>query len=367
MVVSRDKRDAEGMVQQMLAALPEDLARWGSLCAGVKDWGAIFDRAGKHGVAAVLYHYLTQLAIALPPEVETGVKQQLTAEWLAQLRMRAALEEALQALEAGGVRAVNLKGPVLAERLYEEPSLRPCSDIDFLVALADLDRATAALEAIGYQGPEWLLARYDRENTHHTHLYRADAPPLELHFRAITAFGAIVPAEELLSRAMLYRTAAGRDVWVLSPEDEAFYLALHATRHLFLNVFWLYDLKLFLRRYPDLDWPLIAERARSLRVMGALSLAWEALDRQLGVAVPERRYFRPRHKLLAGLARLTLAATARQPPGSGRETAGRMLFRALLCDHPASSAWSFRHRLLRFARRRAQRYLPWLVPEKWSA
>src|SRR5204863_9402994 len=111
-----------------------------------------------------------------------------------------------------------------------------------------------------------------------------------------------------------------------APEDEALYLLLHAARHLFLDPLWLYDLKLFLRIYPDLDWARIARRARALRVVSALLMAVEMLERRLGVSVPGCSRIERRHTWLAALSRLTMAVTARQPPGSRRETAGRMLF-----------------------------------------
>ena len=46
------------------------------------------------------------------------------SEWLKMLRLRAALDEALAAVDAAGVRAAALKGPVLAERIYPNPSVR---------------------------------------------------------------------------------------------------------------------------------------------------------------------------------------------------------------------------------------------------
>jgi hypothetical protein len=82
--------------------------------------------------------------------------------------------------------------------------------------------------------------------------------------------------------------------------------------------------------------------------------------------VPQGKDFVPPRRILARLAWPAITITARQPKGSRRERAGKILYRALLCDHPASSLWFFRHRLLRFARRRAQRYLPKVVPEAWS-
>jgi hypothetical protein len=241
------------------------------------------------------------------------------------------------------------------------------ADIDLLVSLADLDQAAETLRAIGYRNNTGVLETYYRENHHHLPFYRPAATPVDLHFHAMVGFGTVVPAAVLLERARLHKRSVGQPAWVLAPEDEALYLLLHAARHLFLDPLWLYDVKLYLRCYPHLDWERIADSARSLRVVSALSLAFEVLEQRLGVSVPERSCFEPRHRWLAAFGRLAMAVTARQPPGSGRETTGRMLFRALLCDRPLDSAWALRTRMARFVRRRAQRCLSVIVPARWSA
>jgi len=359
--------ESERLVERLLSTLPGDLGTLRHLCAKVQDWDAILQSASKHGVLAVLYHYLTELQIALPPAVNSSLKRQLTLEWIRHLALRAAFDEAVETLRAAGVRAVALKGPLIGERLYATPFLRPSSDVDLLVAESDLDRAQNSLESLGYYGETGALARYYRENHHHIHLTRPQGPTLELHFRAATGFGVIVPSEEFVAHALLYHSPSGQAVWILTPEDEFFYLALHAARHLFSQLIWLYDLKLLLLRNPTLDRSAVWTKARAFSTTNALGLTLQALDHRLGVKVPRDHRFTPRHRLRQRIARTLLRVINSQPPSSRRETVGRILFRLLLCDRPLSSAWYFRHRLLRFVRRRAQRCFPKLTPKRWSA
>lgn len=356
----------EPLLQHLLAALPDDLAAFQRLCAQVPDWPALLTAAARHGVEALLEYYVVRVphppaALALHP-----LEQDLALRRLRQPRLERPLDEALTHLAAAGIRTVVLKGPPLAARLYPDPSLRPSQDLDLMVAPADLDRAAAALETLGYQAEKGLLARYYRENHHHIHLHRENTPPLELHFRATTGFGIIVPAADFLSRARPWPTPGGAVAWVLAPEDEFLYLALHAARHLFVALVLLYDLKLFLLLHPDLDWRLVAARARSLRVTRAVSMAVEALHRRLAVARPPGRDLALAPDLRSRLAHRVLSLVSSWPIQWKAAWYGKMAFRILLCDHLAWSAWSFRHRLLRAARRRAQRYLPWALPEAWS-
>jgi hypothetical protein len=208
--------------------------------------------------------------------------------------------------------------------------------------------------------------RYYREDHHHIVLSRPDTPRLELHFRLTNGFGRSVPSDDFMSRSTPHRMTTGSKVWVLSPEDELLYMAAHAARHAFSLSIWLYDLKLLLLRFPDLDWAALSARARSLGLLSALSMSFDVLNRRLGVVIPVGHDFAPTHKALARLAKVVLKIATRQPVPSRRESAARALFRALLCDQPVSSAWLLRRPLLRYIRRGAQRCLPALTPRNSS-
>lgn len=282
----------------------------------------------------------------MPAGVLRRVEQQLAFERLAQSRLLAALDEALLTLHAAGVHAAALKGPVLAERIYPDPTLRLSTDLDLLVAPADLDRSTAALEAIGYQAETGDAERYSRKHHHHIHLSRPHTPWLELHFRPFTGFGIVIESEEFLSRALPYTTARGPIVLVLSPEDECFYLCIHTARHQFRRLSWLYELKLFLRRYPNLDWPAVVDRARTFRVVTVLSFTLEILRQRLGVAIPSCSELGLKLTIRSNLADWWLSATPEWSERTRSGRVGRAVFFGLLCDRPASLAGLVKHRLL---------------------
>jgi hypothetical protein len=56
------------------------------------------------------------------------------------------------------------------------------------------------------------------------------------------------------------------------------------------------------------------------------------------------------------------------PPAAGPlVTLRQLLVMAALCDRPASAARFVGHHVARIVRRRAQRWLPALVPAEWAA
>ena len=119
----------------------------------------------------------------LPPSFRDQVRQAV-----ALASRRATLSEAMTlrvaaALEAAGIPAVPLKGPVLAADVYDHPGLRESHDIDVLVPREALDPAVRELERHGWalvpQGGGGALPQLHHVLKHS----RPEIPLLELHWR----------------------------------------------------------------------------------------------------------------------------------------------------------------------------------------
>jgi hypothetical protein len=266
-------------LEGLVAALGEDdvfARRWRQ----VDDVATLLDLAFAEGVAALLLERIAALGLELPAACRDEAERRWVHDRLWYRRLAAAQEEVLGACEAAAVTAVVLKGPLLGERLYSDPALRPSADLDLLVDGEDMEPTCRVLEELGFraEGP-W---RY-----HHLKLVRGDEH-VELHDAASSGPGTEIAARPLLEAASSYRTVAGQAAWILSPVDELVYLAVHAARHRFSRLVWLYDLRLFVERHPQLDYKDVAERACSFKVLNALSVTAEVLRRRLGTTLPVR-------------------------------------------------------------------------------
>jgi hypothetical protein len=349
----------EQELRSLIAAAPRDPAGFLKACTRVADWGSLFECAARHGLAGVVRAEAGKAGFPLPAAVarkmdEWTIMGRLQHDWL-----RAALVEALGALRAGGIRVACLKGPALADRLYDDPALRPSTDIDLLIADVDFDAALKALAPAGWRMDPDLSQRMHRRDRHDVEIPRPHAPTVELHYRAMAGFGTVLPSEDLLSRARPH-WLGGIGTLVLCPEDEVIYLALHAAWHLLARLSWLYDLKLLLMREPGLEWATVWERARALRVTAALAFALQPVW-EIGGPVPELpRGLSPARAWLTERVRRSVLGR----PGLPFLRTG---FQTLLCDSSSAAAGFLAVGLWRMARRRTQRYLPWLVPEEWSA
>jgi hypothetical protein len=190
---------------------------------------------------------------------------------------------------------------------------------------------------------------------------------VELHFRVYVGFGVQIPAEEYLARASLYRTQQGSQCYVLSPEDEFVYLVLHAAGHDFARLGWLYDLKVFLRRYSELRWDQVRAQTARLGTRVAFAFAAAILEKRLEITNPGLLGCAAGLRNRVVLAQRLLTMTESLPQGSEREKLASLLLQACLCDRPSAGLWYLQHHLLRVARRRVQRHWPRLVPLDWSA
>jgi hypothetical protein len=361
-VISR--LDPERLLEQLLGAIPEDPVRFKQLCGEVEDWDQVLDRALRNSVESVLHYYLLQTGFRLSPTIEERARRWQTIKDAWQAHTLSALDEALAVLDSASIRAVALKGPLLGERVYPDPRMRLSADLDLLVGSNDLDRAIVALKTIGYGPAKESEARFLRKYHYHINLSRSCPPLIELHFRLSDGFGVETPAEEFLSRAGVYRRARGPSAYILSPEDEILYLCVHATGHRFLRLSWLYDVKLLLLRHPSLNWNILTDRARSLRLLSPLLFACETLRSRLAVRTPLGETMPQR--LRSRVANFLLAVTARQPDPSRRSLLGKMAFTTVLCDRPGDALQFLQRQMLLIARRRARRHFSSLIPEEWS-
>jgi Uncharacterised nucleotidyltransferase len=147
------------------------------------DWRRLADVLARQRLLELAGARLGELAGVDPPADFAAVRGEATAA----TRRRAEVNRmttlmVAEALERDGIRALPLKGPLLAEHLYRDPGLRPSEDIDVLVAVADLAPAGRSLGELGY------VRAGDRgapepPTLHHTYVSPAGLPAVDLHWR----------------------------------------------------------------------------------------------------------------------------------------------------------------------------------------
>ena len=156
------------------------------------DWSRFARLVDRHRVAPLIWRSRETLAsVGAPDDVLRLVAGSNARNGLRSLNAASLLVRLLQALSAGGVSALPLKGISLAARAYGDVAGRHCGDIDLLISAGDLPAADMILREAG-----WLrVSNTTREQVGedyaedpalaHHFSYTQGGAALELHFSLI--------------------------------------------------------------------------------------------------------------------------------------------------------------------------------------
>jgi hypothetical protein len=205
------------------------------------------------------------------------------------LRQEEEAIQVMQALAAAGIDLIILKGADLRHRLYDEPALRPMTDLDLLIAREAVPPARATLIRLGYTlaaeslGPRPGFREKFRAALHFK------APPggtllvdLHWHLEAVANFYRL-PYGALSQEAIPWKYAEV-PVKVLSPEHLLIHLCLHNYDE-FLHGLQIVDLGLALTQLP-LNWCRFLEEVALFNCQAPIYLMLEQLGRLIPLAVP---------------------------------------------------------------------------------
>ena len=189
-----------------------------------EELAALYQLAKAHDMAHLVANGLDRAGLLGDGEIARKFqKQQMLAIYRAE-RLRYALEEMSELLEAACIPFVPLKGSVIRS-LYPEAWMRTSCDIDVLVHTEDLDSAIGALTQNG-------AYRYHGKGTHDVSLISASGVHVELHFDLVEegrAAKSVPVLETVWSHATL--NEGTRATYTLSDEMYYFYHVAHMAKH----------------------------------------------------------------------------------------------------------------------------------------
>ncbi len=183
-------------------------------------WGMAAKLAQKHDVAHLFAQGMKDNGLSCPPILE---KERVKAIYRYE-QLQYELEQSLEALEAGGILHLPLKGSVL-RHAYPKPWMRTSCDIDILIHPQDLDRAIAQLES---------QCHYTAEGTgsHDVSMHTPSGMHLELHYDLLeeTVNSAVA---EILRRVWEYTLPVVGTEYRRAMTDDMFYFyhIAHMAKH----------------------------------------------------------------------------------------------------------------------------------------
>ena len=245
--------------------------------------------AEQHGLLPQLYERLSAHASSLPDDFLPCLRTRFERNVRQTLFLTQLLGTVLDAFDHHRIEALVLKGPALAEMLYDDVGLRQFSDIDLLVHPADVQRCKLALKGTGYAPTLELTPKEERANIASGYEYVFDGTEhksiIELQWRILPRFYAVdFDTEHLFHRAETM-DVCGRRLKTITGEDLLLVLCVHAAKHLWQRIAWIRDIA-ELARTRTIDWERVKTEAKQLGIQRIVAITFYLAQELLGYAMP---------------------------------------------------------------------------------
>jgi Uncharacterised nucleotidyltransferase len=263
--------------------------RISSLAGGNLDWIALVRLAECHGLVPLLWERVAGISRHVPDvamETLRRVFQQNVRQTLFLTQLLFTISDLFQ---ARGIDALPYKGPVLAELLYGNVSLREYSDIDILVHPADVPSAYIALQQAGFTPGLQLTSKEETAHIANGYEYafhgNRDPNLLELQWRVMPHFYAVdFDAADFFRRAQTVRVG-DRAIATLSHEDLVLVLCAHAAKHAWSKLSWIRDI-VDLARSSKIAWDRVIDEAGRLGIRRMVAVTFRIANEILGTPSP---------------------------------------------------------------------------------
>jgi putative nucleotidyltransferase-like protein len=252
------------------------------------DWNVFFPLAIEHGVSGLIAARLQQLNYeTVPQDWREKLQSRMRAQHLFTLSMTAELFRILDAFSKSHIETLLVKGPIVSFLAYGDAAMRSYVDLDLLVRHDDILSAAQQMLALGFE-PAFPLAAIHAGKIPGEYLFRRPGTQriIELHTeRSFRYYPVLLPMRDFFTRQRLV-ALDGRDVPVLSLEDEFVLNCIHGAKHFWERLMWLADIAAIISRHPGLDWQRAKQYAADVGALRMLYLALQLSESLLRVAVP---------------------------------------------------------------------------------
>ncbi|UOE95449.1 nucleotidyltransferase family protein [Alkalihalobacillus sp. LMS39] len=219
------------------------------------DWNTFIDYALHHRLYPSLYRLVKQLkSTVIPSFVIETLGSYYKRNTIQMLQLSAEMERVSRLFIENQIELLFLKGPVIAQYLYGDISMRTSGDLDFLIPIQKLPQAEALLIEQGYEKDDYIetvLEDWRWRHHHVTYYHPITGIKLEIHWRLHPGPGKEPHFYRLWERKQ-QSTLTTFPVYFLGQEDLFIFLVSHGARHGWSRLRWLADIDRFLKMKDSL-------------------------------------------------------------------------------------------------------------------
>jgi Uncharacterised nucleotidyltransferase len=252
------------------------------------NWDVLLGLAEDHGVQGVVAKRFEEVGFAdVPDSAREKLQSRMRTQHLFTLSMTAELFRILQGFSSERIEAVLVKGPLTSLLAYDDPAIRSYVDLDLLLRHRDIAAGAQRMLDLGFHSdvPQSAIRAGKIPGEY---LFRKPGTKqiVELHTeRTFRYYPKPMPIESLFARKRQV-PLDGRDVPVLSLEDEFVLNCIHGAKHFWERLMWISDVAAMVTRHPDMKWDKVWSSAAQVGAERMLRVAIRLAALVLNVKVP---------------------------------------------------------------------------------
>ena len=289
-----DTRGIHLLLYDCARAVPREDAVFRAKVECITDWDQLLGAAFFHGLGPLLCAAILHACPnSIPADVHSALSDSRRDSVAYDLFLYRELVRLLRLLEEEDIKAIPLKGPVLARTLYSDSSLRPYSDLDILVTSQDIYAVLHILGLQGYEAEPYLARLSVRKLMSlrgEVTLRHRQGQKLDLHKELAQSN---YPFR--IDPAVLWDWASvvefnGVAVPALRSDVLLIFLCVHGAKHAWSRLIWLADVARLALKNPDWEsaFALAARIGCERPLLLGLLLAHDVLDTAIPEAYLER-------------------------------------------------------------------------------
>jgi hypothetical protein len=209
-----------------------------------------------HRVFPVIYKKIKDMnSPYIPSNVVQALRREYQINVFRMLQLSGETEYLSNILSESSIRALFLKGPVLASHLYGDISLRTSSDLDILIPIDDLELTETLLIKHGYLKDDYIqtvLNDWKWRHHHITFFHPLKKCKIEIHWRLNPGPAREASFDELWERKIMSVFSSKSSVFMLGDKDLFSFLVSHGARHGWSRLRWLVDINQLVKK--EIDW-----------------------------------------------------------------------------------------------------------------
>jgi len=288
------------------------------------DWGLVYETAAQHGVAPLVFANVISKDgedLNIPEDITHKFELNTYSQVIEKKKSAQQLKEALAFFTERSIDVMLVKGTALEQLVYDQPWFTTAQDIDLILR--------RRLEEIS---PEEL---HDIQHTMHN-------SGIEYDFYShhdLNINGALPVDFDLIWDDAHPATLYEQQVYLMAPEDLLISVCINSCRKRFFRLKSLCDIAETVRKFSNLDWGRLAEKAGLYDCSPIIYTALQVTDQTVGCPVPDGamnmlKVNRIRKRLIDRMIRvLAENAALASYPFSGVTLAGRQLNIAIILPY----------------------------------